>query len=85
MKGLRSVLLTGRDKDFGYATWADDAPLEAGNAVGVNDIWLWYLHRLSLFRQVFLVARIKEIASVVQWQNSSFPSWWRGFDSRHSL
>lgn len=24
-------------------------------------------------------------ASVIQWQNVSFPSWLRGFDSRHSL
>ena len=25
------------------------------------------------------------LADVVQWQNSSFPSWLRGFESRHRL
>ena len=58
MKLLSSVLLAGRHKDLGDTTRPDNAPFEAGNTCGVNDLRLWDAHRLSLFSQSSAMARI---------------------------
>ena len=58
MKLLSRVFLAGRHKHLGDTTRTDNAPFEAGNTCGVNDLRLWDAHRLSLFSQCLAMARI---------------------------